>query len=185
MKLAPGKTSLFLSILLAVLAVAASAFAIDKDADGWYLTGSSVRVKTVALIDFNVYKIDHFMKELPATKSKQAVIEKECTKKFVWTMKRDVENEKIVNALKDAFKMNGYTDDAKIKSFIGAFSGDLKEKGKVKIVYDADKKNTTVTVDGGGTATIDGVDFMKGVWSIWFGKIDQKKLGDELIANLP
>lgn len=183
MKLAPSSKSLFLTVLLAVLAFAGTAFA--DDLDGLTQTGSSVRVKTVLLVDVNVYKIDHYMKELPASKSKQAVIDKETKKAFVWTMKRDVENQKIVDALKDAFKMNGYTDETKIKSFIGAFSGDLKEKGKVKIVYDADAKKTTVTVDGGGTATVEGVDFMKGVWSIWFGKIDQKKLGDELISKIP
>jgi len=42
----------------------------------------------------------------------------------------------------------------------------------------------TVTVQGGGTATIPGVDFMKAVWSIWFGKIDQPALGDALIRNI-
>ena len=29
------------------------------------------------------------------------------------------------------------------------------------------------------------VDFMQAVWSIWFGKIDQPKLGDQLISKLP
>jgi hypothetical protein len=33
--------------------------------------------------------------------------------------------------------------------------------------------------------TVDGVDFMKAVWSIWLGKIDQPKLGDQLISQLP
>jgi hypothetical protein len=28
------------------------------------------------------------------------------------------------------------------------------------------------------------VELMKAVWSIWFGKIDQPKLGDELIGKL-
>ncbi|MEO7331721.1 MAG: chalcone isomerase family protein, partial [Minicystis sp.] len=121
----------------------------------------------------------------PATKSKQAVIDMDTSKKFVWTMKRDVDKEKIQTALKDAFAMNRYADSGKIAQFVGAFSADLKEKATVTIIYDADKKNTLVRVDGGSSATIDGVDFMKGVWSIWFGKIDQPKLGDQLISKLP
>jgi len=155
-------------------------------AQGEYiLTGSGIRVKTVAFIDVNVYAISHYMKQLPPTKSKRAVIDMDTGKKFVWTMKRDVDNEKIVKALKDAYAMNGYSDSAKIGQFIGAFKSELKEKSSVTIVYDADKKATTVNVGGGGSATVPGVDFMKATWSIWFGKIDQGKLGDELIAKLP
>lgn len=175
-----SKPALFLTALIAVLLSVTSLWA-----DDWKLTGSGVRVKTVAFIDVNVYAISHYMKDLPATKSKQAVIDMDTGKKFVWTMKRDVDKEKIVKALQDAFAMNGYSDAGKIGQFTGAFSADLKEKSHVTIVYDADKKNTTVTEDGGGSATIDGVDFMKGVWSIWFGNIDQKTLGDQLISKLP
>jgi hypothetical protein len=68
---------------------------------------------------------------------------------------------------------------------MSAFSGELKEGAKVNIVYDADKKSTTVSVGGGGSATVAGVDFMKAVWSIWLGKIDQPKMGDQLISKLP
>jgi hypothetical protein len=174
------KSPLFLTVIAAFLLSVTSLWA-----DDWKLTGSGIRVKTVAFIDVNVYGISHYMKELPPTKSKQAVIDMETGKKFVWTMKRDVDKEKIQNALKDAFAMNGYSDGGNIGKFIGAFSGDLKEKSSVTITYDADKKETTVKVDGGGSATIGGSDFMKGVWRIWFGKIDQPKLGDALISKLP
>lgn len=173
------------AVLLA--AVAAILFAVTSLwAEGDYiLTGSGIRVKSVAFIDVNVYAISHSMKQLPPTKSKRAVIDMDTGKKFVWTMKRDVDHEKIVNALKEAYAMNGYSDSAKIGQFIGAFKSELKEKSSVSIVYDADKKATTVTVSGGGSATVPGVDFMKATWSIWLGKIDQPKLGDELIAKIP
>jgi hypothetical protein len=168
-----------LAALVVALLTVTSAFA-----DEWIHTGSGVRVKTVAFVDVNVYAIAHYMKQPPPTKSKQAVIDMETGKKFVWTMKRDVDKDKIVNALRDAFKMNGYGDGAKIDKFVGAFVGELKEKATVSIVYDADKKETTATTPS-GTATVGGVEFMKAVWSIWFGKIDQPKLGDELISKLP
>jgi Chalcone isomerase-like len=153
-------------------------------ADDWTLTGSGIRVKKVAIIDVNVYAISHFMKALPPSKSKQAVIDMDTGKKFVWTMKRDVDQEKIQNALKDAFAMNGYGDAGKIGQFIGAFKSELKENSTVSIVYDADKKETSVST-GSGSATVGGVDFMKAVWSIWLGKIDQPSLGDQLIRKLP
>jgi len=35
-----------------------------------------------------------------------------------------------------------------------------------------------------GNASVGGADFMKAVWSIWFGKIDQPSLGDAMIANM-
>jgi len=173
------------AVLLA--AVAAILFAVTSLwAEGSYtLTGSGIRVKSVAFIDVNVYAISHYMQQLPPSKSKRAVIDMDTGKKFIWTMKRDVDHEKIVNALKEAYAMNGYSDSAKIGQFIGAFKSELKEKSSVTIVYDADKKATTVSVSGGGSATVAGVDFMKATWSIWLGKIDQPKLGDELIAKIP
>ena len=126
------------------------------------------------------------MKQLPPAKSKQAVIDLDTGKKFTWTMMRDVDQEKIQNALKEAFAMNGYGDSGKIGQFIGAFKGDLKEKAHVTIVYDADKKDTSVSVRGGGSATVAGVDFMKAVWSIWFGKnrpADARRLSSSARCN--
>ncbi len=169
----------FLAALAALLLATLSA-----SADDWTLTGSGIRVKKIAFVDINVYAISHFMKAMPPAKSKQAVIEMDTGKKFVWTMKRDVDQERIQNALKDAFAMNGYGDGGKIGSFIGAFNGELKEGANVTIVYDADKKETSVKTPG-GSATVGGVEFMKAVWSIWFGKIDQPSLGDALISKLP
>jgi hypothetical protein len=174
------RTFVFFAAFAAALLAVTSSFA-----DDWTHTGTGIRVKTVAIVDVKVYEISHYMKTPPATKSKQAVIDADVGKKFQWKMLRDVDKEKIQTALKDAFAMNGYSDAGKIGSFLAAFSGDLKENAKVTITYDADKKETSVKVDGGGSATVGGVDFMKGVWSIWFGKIDQPKLGDQLISKLP
>jgi hypothetical protein len=171
--------------LALLAALAAMLLATVALADEWTHTGTGIRVKTIAVVDVKVYEISHYMKQPPGSKSKQAVIDADVGKKFVWKMLRDVEHEKIKTALKDAYAMNGYGDAGKIGQFMAAFSGELKEKSGVTIVYDADKKATTVKVDGGGSATVAGADFMKATWSIWFGKIDQAKLGDQLISKLP
>ena len=84
----------------------------------------------------------------------------------------------------EAFTKNGYDDSAKINSFLGSFGKELKEGDQVTINYDAAKKTTTATSPS-GSATVQGEDFMKATWSIWFGKIDQPKLGDQLMSKLP
>lgn len=159
-------------------------FAKDATA-GMTLTGSGVRTKTVGPFTAKVYSIAHYMAEKPATKSKQAVIDAAVDKQFVWTMQRDVDGSKIQKALREAFAMNGFNDGGRIGQFVGVFSMDeIKEKANVTIYYSAASKTVTISAGGGGKASIAGEDFMKAVWSIWFGKIDQPSLGDQLIANL-
>ncbi|WP_437965996.1 chalcone isomerase family protein [Sorangium sp. So ce260] len=179
MKLVPKKLVVLVAALAALLLAAAGPL---RAAD-WVLTGTGVRVKTIAFIDIDVYEISHFMKQAPASRSKQAVIDADVPKKFVWRMMRDVDREKIHDALTGAFAMNGYQDQAKIGAFVGAFKAELKEGSHVTIQYDPEKKSTTALV-GGSSASVAGVDFMKAVWSIWLGKIDQPKLGDQLIGRL-
>ena len=174
--------SKFISLFLALTTLLFSAVSFGGD---WIHTGSGIRVKTILIVDVNVYSISHFMHQLPSTKSKRAVIDMETGKKFECKMLRDLEGEKLKSALKDAYAMNGYTDRAKIDKILNAFNGDLKEGQRFSINYDNDKKSTTFTVEGQGSVGVDGVDFMKATWSIWFGKIDQPKLGDQLISKIP
>ncbi|WP_438025294.1 chalcone isomerase family protein [Sorangium sp. So ce233] len=181
MKLARSKSPAFLAAFAAIFLAVASLFALPD----YTLTGTGVRVRTVGVANIEVYRISHYMDELPQTRSRQAVIDMDTGKKFVWTMLRDVDRASIVKALRDAYAMNDYTDTAKIGRFVAAFEGDLKAGSEVTIEYDARAKTTTVTVPGGGTATVGGLDFMKATWRIWFGKIDQPQLADELIARLP
>ena len=175
---------LFLLTASALFGASTRAWALDRGADGWFHTGDGVRVKKVAFVNFDVYAISHDMKELPPAKSKQAVIDLDVDKRFTWRQLRDVEHEKIQNALSEAFAMNGFSDASKIGPFVGAFSGDLKKGQVITVAYNSSAKSVTVNVQGSGSATIAGVDFMKAVWSIWFGKIDQSSLGDALIKNL-
>jgi hypothetical protein len=168
--------------LVALGMFATSAAALERDRDGYFHTGDGVRVKKVAFIHVKVYAIDHYMKDLPAQKSKQAVIDANVDKRFSWKMLRSVDAEKIKNALREAYAKNGYSDAGKINPFVDAITKELKEGDAVTIKYDAAKKATTITSPA-GSATIPGEDFMKATWSIWFGKIDQKDLGDELLKG--
>ncbi len=172
-----------LMMMMTVLLVAGTASALQPNAEGWYHTGDAVRQKTVLFVTANVYSIGHDMKCV-VPKNKQAVINADCDKKFTWTMMRDVDKGKIVNAMREAYQMNGYNDAGKINQALAAFSADFKEHAQIKISYDSTAKTTTFWEQNGGSATVPGVDFMKGTWSIWLGKIDPPSLGDKLIANL-
>ena len=163
---------------LGLFAVPASA--LERDRDGYFHTGDGIRVKKIAFINVKVYAIDHYMKDLPTQKSKQAVIDADVDKRFSWKMLRSVDAEKIKNALREAFAKNGYADAGKINPFVDALAKELKEGDSVTIRYDAARKTTTITSPA-GSATIAGEEFMKATWSIWFGKIDQKDLGDSLL----
>jgi hypothetical protein len=170
-----------LFVLAAVASMALPAAALERGGDGYYHTGDAVRVKKVAFIKIKVYSIEHAMKDLPPAKSKQAVIDADVDKRFSWKMLRTVDAEKIRNALREAYEMNGYGDGAKVKAFVQALAAkELKEGDAVTIRYDAAKKETTISGPG-GSATVAGEDFMKATWKIWFGKIDQPDLGDHLI----
>ncbi|WP_437588928.1 chalcone isomerase family protein [Sorangium sp. So ce1000] len=173
----PALLAAFAAIFLAV----GSLFALPD----YTLTGTGVRVRTIGVVNIDVYRISHYMEHLPATRSREAVIDMDTGKKFVWTMLRDVDRASIVKALREAYALNRYTDTAKIERFVAAFKGDLKAGAEVTIEYDPRAKATTVTAAGGEKATVGGVDFMKATWRIWLGKIDQPRLSDELIARLP
>jgi hypothetical protein len=170
--------------LVAIVIAVSNAWALEPNKDGWYHTGDGVRVKKIAFVNIKVYAIGHETKKLPDAKSKQAMIDLDADKRFNWRMLRDVDVEKIQNALKEAYSLNGYSDGGKIGQFVGAFTHDLKEGATVSIAYDSNAKSTTIHVAGDGSATVAGADFMKATWAIWFGKIDQPDLGDALISKI-
>ena len=139
-------------------------------------------MKKVVFVNFDVYSIGHDMKDLPPATSRPS---------STWTRTSAspgacsaTSSTRDQHALSDAFAMNNYSDASKIGPFVAAFSGDLVKGAAVTIQYSSAAKTVSVNVQGGGTATVPGVDFMKAVWSIWFAKIDQPSLGDALIKNL-
>jgi len=174
------------AVVLGALMFALTFVTTDASADGMIHTGDAVRTKSLGLFTVNVYAIRHDMAEKPAAKTKQAVIDADVNKVFTCVMKRDVDSVKIQKALREAFAMNGYGDAGKINQFVAAFNKEeVKEKSVFVIKYDAASKNVTLWVKDGGSATVNGVDFMKATWSIWLGKIDQPSMGDQLISLLP
>ena len=111
------QSALFTLVLAVFVTLAPRAFA-----DPMIYTGDAVRTKSVGPFTAKVYSIRHDMKEKPATKSKQAVIDADVDKKFTWRMLRDVDSAKIKKALTEALQMNGFSDGARTGQFVGAFN---------------------------------------------------------------
>lgn len=173
-------------VALATVAVSTGAFALEPGKDGYYHTGSGTRVKKVVLVKVDVYEIHHYMKALPEQKSKAAVVNAACDKKFVLRMLRDVDAEKMRDALSGSYGRTGYPDKAKITQLLNTLSTELKEKSYLTFAYNAEQKTTTLTA-AGKSVSVAGEDFMKATWNIWFGSgiDDQAGLGDQLISKLP
>lgn len=173
------------AMALATLAASTGALALEPGKDGYYHTGSGVRVKKVVLVNVKVYEVNHYMKALPDKKSKQAVVDAACDKKFVLRMLRDVDAEKMRDALTESYGRTG-ADKAKLTQLLNTISTELKENSYLIFAYNAEQKVTMLKV-GDKTATVPGEDFMKSTWNIWFGPgiNDQSGLGDQLISKLP
>lgn len=178
------------ALAAALFAFATSAAALAVGKDGYFQTGAGTRKK----MGSNTYNIVHSIKELPGTKTKQALIDADVDKRFtmvflpVPTLLRPIvgsawPKDKITGSLKEAFALNGYADAGKIAKFLAAVTQDLNDKDTILIQYNAASKVTSITVKNGGKASIEGEDFMKAVWSLWFGKIEQKDLGEALAAK--
>jgi len=154
-------------------------------ADTYIVTGSGVRQKAVLMLRVDVFSIVHAMKELPKVRSKKAVIDAACDKRFTLRFMRDVDASKIREAFSEAFKLNGYRNNAKVAQFLSVVKKDIRENDTFVVSYDNEKKTVDFTVKRQGRVLVQGEDFMKAVWSIWLGKIDQPTLSDALIAKIP
>ena len=174
------------AMALATVAVSTAAFALEPGKDGYFHTGSGIRVKKVVLVNVKVYEVNHYMKALPDKKSKQAVVDAACDKKFVLRMLRDVDAEKMRDALSESYGRTGYADKGKIGQLLNSLSTELKENSYLIFAYNAEQKTTMLKV-GDKTMSVAGEDFMKATWNIWFGSgiNDQSGLGDQLISKLP
>lgn len=174
--------------LLACLTVAASTPAFERPRSGWYLTGSAAKAVSpggAGVKPAKDYTITHEMRGLPAAKTKRGVIDADVDKRFTWHVHRDIPCAALKTALRVGFSRNAYATAAKITPFVDVCAGPtLKARSTVVISYAAATKTTTVWMQGLGTATLGGVDFMKAVWSVWLGNVDQAQLGEALVARL-
>ncbi len=174
------KTFLLSAVLLFPGLIAAAP---QADAKGYYYTGSAVRVRKLGPFAVKVYWIGHKMKALPA-RSARAVIDADVDKMITMKMLRTVDGAKLKSAVVDAFRLNGYSNMGNINTLLSVVSGEAKEGSYIYIWYTASSKTTALNY-GGRVARVAGVDFMKALWSCWFGKIDQASVPGGLISQIP
>src|SRR6476469_5388475 len=144
MLLSRRRTLQFLTAATALAGLPRLAEALEREAGGLYRTGTGVRVKHVGPFSAKVYTISHYMRELPQTKSKQAVIAMDTDKAFSWRLMRDLEVKQIKDAMREGFKMNGYADAAKIEQLLGAFTKPPPENTLITINYTSAVKSTSM-----------------------------------------
>ncbi|MFO0676007.1 MAG: chalcone isomerase family protein [Polyangiaceae bacterium] len=168
--------------MIAVLATSVAAFALDRAADGYFHTGSSMRQKRfIVMVD--VYAIGHMMKELPAEATIAGVIAAKTEKVFVLTMQRDVAGSKMTDAIGEAFKANGYTDAGRIAKFSGVFGEEVKKGQSIRIAYSPATDTTTASTNG-KSVTVDGEAFMKAMWACFLKNPEQPSMGADLVSKM-
>ncbi|MBI3394764.1 MAG: hypothetical protein HY042_02905, partial [Spirochaetia bacterium] len=169
-------------ILLLLALSFAAVSAQQKSADGYYTTGQGVRVKKILFAGVNVYWIKHEIKEIPADKTPSGLVNADVDKRFVMQMLRDVESDKIVGAIREAYTLNGFGDAGRVNALWAGVigKGELKKDDIIVINYIAASKTVSIWYgrggQGRGSSAAGGIDLMKGTWSIWFGNIDQPDL---------
>jgi hypothetical protein len=178
------KLVLLLTATVAVVAMSSDAWAAQRGADGYYRTGSAIQTANHWPFTMDVFAIRHDVKQLPAVRTRQAMIDLDVDKRFSMKMLRELDADKLRGGLRDGYHRNAYTDDAVIGRFLSALTGALANGRAMWIVYDAGAKQTRLVVEGGATTSVDGITFMKATWSIWFGKSKPSDIGDALIKDL-
>jgi hypothetical protein len=101
-----------LLLLAALLLTPWAGRALEPDKDGFFHTGEGIRIKKVAFIHVKVYDIVSLVKQLPPSKSKEAMISLDADKKLAWKLLRTVDSEKIRKSLRESYAKNGYGEQS-------------------------------------------------------------------------
>jgi hypothetical protein len=179
-----AKLGTVLALVLAALSISGDGSALERQSNGYYRTGEAIVRHKVLVVTVTVLAIAHEMKALPPVRSKQAVIDLDVGKRFALQMRRDIPSDKMREGLAEGYAKHGYRDQAKVAKLLSVLKGELKDNSWLLITYDADKKTTTMSIPGGPSSTVPGVDFMRATWQLWLAG-DDASLGDALIKHLP
>jgi hypothetical protein len=167
-----------------LLTISPMAPAAQRAADGYYRTGSAVQTANHWPFTIELFTIWHDTMQLPPANTRRAIIDLDADKRFTLQMMRDLDADKLRTGLREAFHRNGYADDATIDRFLAPLSGTLANGKLMWIYYDATEKRTRLLVDANALSSIEGFDFMRATWSIWFGNSKPSDIGDALIKDL-
>ncbi len=150
------------------------------------LVGAGLRYKKIAFIKPNVY-VGEFFVDAPAKVQKTAAavlgsLDGEKTLAMRMTFVRNVDGEKISNGFKEALEENKVKLDAgPVKAFLEAVKsgGEAKDKKTLIVVGEKLGAKEVVTYEnaaGKAVSVEGGPGFVKEIFSMWFGKIDDSGL---------
>jgi len=174
----------FISAIAFALALT-PAFAAVQGKDGFYHTGDGIQTAAHWPFTMELFTVAHDTKDIPAVKTRQAMIELDADKRLTLRMLRDVSVSHLKTGLEDRYRLNGYCDADEIHRFLAGLQGlSVPTGSSIVITYDANSKTTTLAAPSGSVTSVQGVKFMEATWSIWFGVSKPASLGDQLIAKL-
>ena len=132
------------------------------------LVGVGMRKKLVV----DVYCGALYMRE-PTQDPQQVIAAEQPKRVLLHVVYKQVEPNQWVEGWQEGFKKNTPNPDAalkgKIEQFMQCFTEPVRKGQEVQVTYLPDK-GTEVMVNKQVKTTITGSDFMKALWSIWFGK---------------
>lgn len=136
-------------------------------------TGVGLREKT--FLKVNVYTIVSYMStkgELTGEDKGLALLEGKFCKQLQMDLLRGFSKEKLINSFKEVIEKN-YADtsafDADMATFFGYFTGDAEENDVLLFNYNP-MTGLETTLNGEVKGTIENFEFVKALWTVWFGE---------------
>lgn len=162
-------------ILLTSLLFAASAFAGTREGvtlpdtqevGGKKLVLNGIGIREATVFNVNVYMAGLYVEK--KTKSPSDIIDPKAPKKILMHFVRDVDASDIRGAYDEGFEKNGGSGLTKKVKQLNGWMSEMKEGQRMALIYEPGK-GTTVSVRGKVKGTIEGEDFAKVLFTIFFG----------------
>jgi Chalcone isomerase-like len=149
------------------------------------VTGVALREKTFMKVD--VYTIVSYVKKGASLGENKAatLLSLEEPKMLQMDLTRGFSNEKLKKAFSEVIEEN-YEDmslfESDMETFLGYFTADAEEGDKLIFGY-CPAEGLTTTLNGTELGVITNVEFMKALWTVWFGEEPANKdMREKLVA---
>ncbi|MBA7560526.1 hypothetical protein ES708_02152 [subsurface metagenome] len=137
------------------------------------LVGVGIRKKLV----INVYLGGLYMAQ-PSTAADEVISSDQTKRMMLHFLYKEVTAEQLIEAWNEGFEKNAGQSVSALKEKIALFNSFFTEsakKGEMIIITYLPGEGTQVVINGNLKGTIEGTDFMKALFSIWFGQFPPSK----------
>ena len=162
---------------------------IETDGASHTLTVTGVGLREKTFLKVNVYAIVSYVSEGTQLKGDlgKALLELDAPKMIRMDLVRNFSREKLCNAFQDVIEEN-YEDQtpfaSDMEAFLAYFTADAQEGDKLVFTYLPGKGLTTV-LNGEEKDLITNFEFVKALWSVWFGEEPASDgLKEDLLAKV-